>query len=295
MYQQQWNSFSLNCNRWKIVVLGGLFALVGVFAIAPFAQAAIPWDNDGNDGIWFNPANWNRNGNDNNTLPPGGDATGTAASTDTEISFGTASLNGGLGVIYDPRPGAPFIPVPDSVNDPPSGFSYQKINQLYISRDSTDTTVLTPDNTVTIRGDLEAAGNVIVGRSSGMAGLKTNGKIIQEGGLFKIPLSALDLGNSETGTRIGSGNGTYDYKGGSLEVSQDGGSGLRLAAGGSGGVSGIGRFITRVQRTRAMFACSTSTLRPTKVMPSSWPTALLMALASSSFTRPARMARGLFK
>jgi hypothetical protein len=230
----------------KISVFGmfgrpALMAFLTGLALTPathVAFAAIPWDGEGGDGIWFNPANWNRNENDNITLPPG-----SPTATDTDISPGTASLNGGLGVIYDPRPGAPFIPVPDAVNDPPPDFSYQKIAQLYISRDDPDVAGLVPDNTVTIRGDLEAQGNVIVGRSSGVLGTPTNGKIIQEGGLFKIPLNPLDLGNAETSARTGNANGTYDYRGGILEVSQDGGSGLRLAAGGSGGVGGIGRFV----------------------------------------------------
>jgi hypothetical protein len=98
---------------------------------------------------------------------------------------------------------------------------------------------------VTLRGDLESGGPVIVGRSSGVAGMATNGKIIHQSGLFKIPLSNMDLGNAEAAPRAGFGNGTYDYQGGNLEVSLEGGSGLRLAAGGGGGAGGIGRFIMR--------------------------------------------------
>jgi hypothetical protein len=55
----------------------------------------------------------------------------------------------------------------------------------------------------------------------------------------------MDLGQAEPAPRAGFGNGIYDYRGGSLEVSQTGGSGVRLAAGGSGGVGGVGRFIMR--------------------------------------------------
>jgi hypothetical protein len=226
-----------------------LAALLVILTLASGAIAAIPWDGEGNDGNWFNPANWDRNDNDNNTLPPGSPPG--AAPTDTDISPGTASLNGGLGVIYDTDltgdtgPDNPFFPVPETVNDPPVGYSYQSIAQLYISRDDPDIAGVTPDNTVTLRGDLESSGPVVVGRSSGVVGTPTNGKIIQQSGLFKVPLSNMDLGNAETGSRIGFGNGTYDYQGGRLEVSQDGGSGLRLAAGGGGGAGGIGRFIMR--------------------------------------------------
>jgi hypothetical protein len=217
-------------------------ALAALLLAAPVAKPAIPWDGEGNDGLWFNPANWNRNGNDNITLPPGSPTV-----TDTEVSLGTASLNGGLGVIYDPTPGpGTFFPPAEAVNDPPPDYGYQKIAQLYISRSANPAAAtVVPDNTVTIRGDLESTGPVIVGRSSGVAGQATNGKIIQEEGLFKIPLSNMDLGNAEAAPRGGFGNGTFDYRGGILEVSLDGGSGLRLAAGGGGGVGGHGRFIMR--------------------------------------------------
>jgi hypothetical protein len=225
----------------------GLIAFVLILTAAPFSFGAIPWDGGGNDGNWFNPTNWNRNDNDNITLPPGSPGV-----TDTEISAGTANLNGGLGVIFDTDlpgdtgPDNPFFPVPDSVNDPPTDYGYQKIAQLYISRSANPPSgSVVPDNAVTLRGDLESGGPVIVGRSSGVAGMATNGKIIQQSGLFKIPLSNMDLGNAETAPRAGFGNGTYDYQGGMLEVSLDGGSGLRLAAGGGGGAGGIGRFIMR--------------------------------------------------
>jgi hypothetical protein len=236
-----------NPNHLRAALVGSLVALVALLMTSPAAFAAIPWDGEGNDGNWFNPANWNRNDNDNNTLPPG-----TASVTDTEISFGTATLNNGLGIIYDTDlpgdtgPDNPFFPVPDSVNDPPGGFGYQQIAQLYISRSANPpATSVVPDNTLTLRGDLESGGPVIVGRSSGIAGTPTNGKIIQQSGLFKIPLSNMDLGNAEGSPRTGFGNGVYDYQGGKLEVSLDGGTGLRLAAGGSGGAGGIGRFIMR--------------------------------------------------
>ncbi|HEX2474233.1 MAG TPA: hypothetical protein VHK01_05785 [Lacipirellulaceae bacterium] len=247
MKVQQATKLISNPNPLRATSVGSLVAFMLILVTSPVALAAIPWDGGGNDGNWFNPANWNRNDNDNNTLPPG-----TSAVTDTEISFGTATLNGGLGVIYDTDlpgdtgPDNPFFPVPDSVNDPPAGFGYQQIAQLYISRSANPPSAsVVPDNTLTLRGDLESGGPVIVGRSSGVAGTATNGKIIQQSGLFKIPLSNMDLGNAEGSPRIGFGNGTYDYQGGKLEVSQDGGSGLRLAAGGGGGAGGIGRFIMR--------------------------------------------------
>jgi hypothetical protein len=225
-----------------MLALGAIALAFAVLLPAPKAMATIGYDGEGNDGIWFNPANWNRNSNSNLTLPPGDSASGV---TDTEISLGTASLNGGLGVIYNPMNGSPFFPPAGTVLPPPSGFGYQHIQQLYISRSASSPTTLVPDNTVTIQGDLQADGNVIVGRSSGVAGTATNGKIIHTAGLFSVPLSSMDLGANEQGinSRLGYGNGTFDYRGGNLEVSQSGGSGLRLSAGGTGGPGGIGRFI----------------------------------------------------
>jgi len=128
----------------------------------------------------------------------------------------------------------------------PAGYGPQIIAQLYISRSDNPPDVNpVPANKLTIRGDLQSTGPVIVGRSSGIAGVGSNGTIVQESGLFSIPNSNIDLGNAEPAPRAGYGNGTYDYKGGFLEVSQSGGSGVRLAAGGSGGVAGVGRFIMR--------------------------------------------------
>jgi hypothetical protein len=221
-------------------------ALLVTLATAPTAFGAIPWDGEGGDGIWFNPANWNRNMNDNNTLPPGGPPPN-SADTDTEISAGTATLNGGLGVIYNPTPGAPHFPVPDSVNDPPAGFGYQSIRELYISRAAASQAFVTPDNTVTIMGDLELSANMIVGRSSGSLTTSTNGRVNQTAGLVKVHFNAMDMGQREGGTRIGYGNGIYDYRGGILEASLQAGDfanhGIRLSAGGSAGTGGVGRFI----------------------------------------------------
>jgi hypothetical protein len=144
----------------------------------------------------------------------------------------------------DTGPDNPFFPVAESVNDPPAGFSYQHIVQLYISRSANPPApTIVPDNTLTLRGDLQADGPVIVGRSSGIAGMSTNGKIIHQSGFFNIALGAMDLGNSEGSPRAGFGNGVYDYQGGILEVSLEGGAGLRVAHGSSAGTGGRGRFI----------------------------------------------------
>jgi hypothetical protein len=223
------------------------FLLVGAAVLmnAVPAFAAIPWDGEGNDGLWFNPANWNRNMNSNDILPPGNLATGV---TDTEISAGTATLNGGMGVIYDPTPGpGTFFPPAASITFPVD-FGAQKIRELYIGRSANPPAATpVPDNTLTIKGDLELTANMVVGRSSGSLTVPTNGRVNQLAGDVLIPLNALDLGQREGGGRIGYGNGTYDYRGGTLDVARDASDvnnhGIRLAAGGSQGTGGVGRFI----------------------------------------------------
>ena len=221
--------------RYRLLSLGSAVAL-NLLAFS-FAQAANSWDAAGNTHWWFNPANWSKD-----VLPPNNDAINTL--TDTQINIGTGAWDQGFGVLYDPANDPGFAAAQAATF--PAGYGPQKIAQLYISRaDNPPDPTAVPTNKLTIRGDLESTGPVIVGRSSGIAGVATNGTIIQESGLFKIPNNNMDLGQAEPAPRAGYGNGIYDYRGGSLEVAQTGGSGLRLAAGGSGGVGGVGRFIMR--------------------------------------------------
>ena len=205
--------------------------------------AAIPWDGEGNDGLWFNPANWNRNDNDNITLPPGSPTV-----TDTEISLGTASLNGGLGVIYNPTPGpGTFFPPADAVNDPPPDYSYQKIAQLYISRSANPPappscrTIL-----LTLRGDLESTGPVIVGRSSGVVGHDDQRQNHPgERHVSSCSIATLILEMRRDRLAPATATARTITAAASWKFRRSGGSGLRLAAGGAGGVAGIGRFIMR--------------------------------------------------
>jgi hypothetical protein len=189
-------------------------------------MGAIVWDGEGGTNYWFNPLNWDRDMNNNTTLPPGN---ATSGATDTQINAAPPA-----GVLYDPETD-PGFPPPGSITFP-AGFGPQRIRELYISRNTPNSNLLTID------GDLELSATMIVGRSSGTAGLATNGRINQTGGTVKVNFAAIDLGATDT-SNPGLGNGIYDYRGGVLEVSLEGGAGIRISHGGSAGTGGRGRFI----------------------------------------------------
>src|SRR4051794_2584932 len=160
-----------------------------------FAQAANTWDASSGTQWWFDPANWSKN-----VLPPNNDAVNTL--TDTQINIGTGAWDQGFGVVYDPAHDPGFAAAQTATF--PAGYGPQIIAQLYISRSDNPPDVNpVPANKLTIRGDLQSTGPVIVGRSSGIAGVGSNGTIVQESGLFSIPNSNIDLGNAEPAPRAG--------------------------------------------------------------------------------------------
>ncbi|MCA9238130.1 MAG: PEP-CTERM sorting domain-containing protein [Planctomycetales bacterium] len=135
----------------------------------------------------------------------------------TEISSGPFSVNIGGGQVREMGP--------------------QTLYRMYISRNTTNS------NTLTIKsGDLAVGSTIIVGRSGSTSEAQNLGQVVQTGGIFRIPSNTLDMGQSESS---GWGNGTYDYRGGTLEVQQyTGAGGIRLSAGSSTtGAGGIGKFI----------------------------------------------------
>jgi hypothetical protein len=214
-----------------IKVTAACTASIAVLLAATLAQGAINWDGEAGTPWWFNPVNWNVNSNANNLLPPNG-----GSAFDAQINIGSGAWDlFGEGVVYDPA-NDPHFADAQSLPYPPDRGP-QIIDQLYISRNTTN------HNLLTIKGDLTSMANVIVGRSgsTGTAPEQQNlGRINQLSGAFKVPLNVLDLGQREGS---GWGNGIYDYRGGVLEVSLDGGNGLRLSPGGSAGPGGHGRFI----------------------------------------------------
>jgi hypothetical protein len=204
------------------------------------ARAAISWDAGSGTQYWFDPVNWS-----NNVLPPSNGAVPPAA-TDTDITIATTGLPGGEGIVYDPSAGDPnFANVGSQVF--PTGFDAQTIQQLYVARAATNTKlpgVPTGDGLITLKGDLTATGNVIIGRSSNVRDVATNGTVIQKGGKFVATTGTMDLAQTET-SQDGMGNGTWDYRAGTMDISRDGGSGLRLSNGTNslaldGQVSGAG-------------------------------------------------------
>lgn len=223
------------------ITFGSMRFFLGALAIgsalAPSAFAAISWDRGGNSDWWFDPVNWSRDQDEGGPfLPPSQGQPVT--STDTQINgVGGAPQTVGANVVYDPAVD-PFRTAADSLPfDTANGYGPQTLNQLYISRNTVN------HNVLNINGNLTINANAIVGRSgsTGTAPEQQNeGKIIQTGGLLAVPNNVLDLGQREAS---GWGNGVYDYRGGTLQVSLTGGAGIRLAPGGSAGTGGVGKFI----------------------------------------------------
>jgi hypothetical protein len=211
----------------------------------------------GGTQFWFNPMNWSA-GN----LPPNSTTVGTV--TDTGIDQGTSALPGGEGVVYDPANDPGFAAALTATY--PAGFGAQNIQQFYIGRYVASTPTPTANNLLTIKGDLTVSGTAfIVGRSSGVDGVATNATIVQTGGVLKTTAEPVDLGGADT-SQAGIGNGTYDYRGGSLELGTDpvtgGGAGLRLSNGSNTvnaittlptGASGIGKIIMHNPATGGHF------------------------------------------
>jgi hypothetical protein len=251
--------------RLASAVLPFVIAAISSLFMASRASAAISWDSlsqtsgGGAAGSgtqwWFDPLNWSAQNSASTPpyhLPPTNDG---SAVTDTQINVGSVALPGGEGVVYDPTNDPNFAAAQGLTY--PAGYGPQSINQLYISRSGFNTTTQTatpsdPSNLLTIKGDLTVQGQMIVGRSSGTRGVATNATVIQKSGMLQVTLSSLDLAQTDTGNGgLGYGNGTFDYRGGTLEVSQAGGAGLRLSVGTNSaatdglpaGAGGVGKFI----------------------------------------------------
>ena len=210
-------------------------AIITMLPAAPSAQAGVTWDAGNNTQWWFDPVNWS-----NNTLPPDN---GSGSATDTQINLGTGAWDLGEGVVYDPNNDPGFAATSGMTF--PSGYGAQIIDNLYISRNTPET------NLLTIKGDLDILDYPVIGRSSGTDGVATTGQITQMGGVVTVPNDDFQLAGPDT-SNAGIGNGTYDYRGGTLDISTVGGSGLRMSHGSTStngttgeptGASGVARFI----------------------------------------------------
>ena len=215
---------------------------------------AIVWDGEAGTPYWFNPVNWRTSSNSNAVLPPSNDSA-PPGPTDTQIDSGTGPWDLGEGVVYDPANDPSFAAATTLTY--PLGFGPQSIQALYVSRATNGSNPIStpvPNNLLTIKGDLSIGFNVVIGRSSGIDGLTTNAMVVQKSGLVSVPITLVDLGGPDT-VQAGNANGTWDYRGGSLEIGVGplgGGNGLRLSNGSSSlnsvtgratGPSGVGKFI----------------------------------------------------
>jgi hypothetical protein len=228
-----------------ICIIASLFSRASYAANTWDSQALTGNNNPAGDNTqwWFDPYNWSGATPGDavaHFLPPSLDAAG-SASTDTQINVGTTTLPGGQGVVYDPSSNDPNFATAGSYNYPTGGFGPQVIGALYIARNTTATNVLT------IKGDLQVGlgantSAFQVGRSGSSTGSQNLGEIIQTAGTVTAPTSNLDIGQWEAS---GWGNGTYDYRGGTLDVYNNlTNHGIRISHGSAGnGTGGVGRFI----------------------------------------------------
>src|SRR4051812_8039958 len=216
------------------------------------AKAAITWDAGSSTQWWFDPVNWSSTAND--LVPPSTrDATtGAISATDAQINTGTGSLPGGEGVVYDPTNDPNFssaaarpYPTGSTLTTTSLARDYgpQTLFRFYLTRNTTNADVVTIKS-----GDLAIESTTIIGRSGSTgtgAGQQNLGEVIQTGGIVRFPLIGVDIGQRETS---GWGNGTWDYRGGTLEVGEETGGtvALRLSHGSTTagvGAGGQGRFI----------------------------------------------------
>ena len=240
---------------------------VTLFAITvPAAYGGNNWNKPtGGTQWWFDPTNWSVG-----ALPPTNSTT-TPAVTDTDVIVSTDTLPGGEGIVFDPSNNDPnFANAINLVSQEPAGFGPQytgttytgyTIQQLYLGRkQGTDPSITPVNSMVTLKGDLTATGNILLGRSSGTRDVAVNATLVQKSGTLLGTLGSFDLGQVET-TQNGYGNATYDYQGGTADISRDGGSGLRLSQGSSSnaldgapaGASGIGKLIMHNPATPGYF------------------------------------------
>lgn len=238
------------------------------------SRAAISWDNGANTNWWFDPVNWS---DANGYLPPYQSADGTnnpyPAANDAQINNGWNVANGGEGVIYDPDHDPNYAAVASATyfSPPFDVLKGQVLNRFYLSRNTPNTNILTIKSG-SITFDARAADpnapvitntngsmtdyrgtqapTIIIGRSGSTETVQNEGRVIQLGGSFSTGAGAttLDIGQREAPTATNTanwGNGTWDYRGGTLLVQQTTGSqGIRLSGGSTtNGTGGVGKFI----------------------------------------------------
>jgi hypothetical protein len=185
-------------------------------------------------------------------LPPSQDnasAPGTPVNIDLQVNLGTGTWDiTGEGVVYDPV-NDPFFSQAANLRYPTGStlatnsilmrdYGPQTLYRFYVSRNTTNS------NLVTIKsGDLAIESTTIIGRSGSTAAAGNLGQVVQTGGIVRFPLIGVDIGQRETS---GWGNGVWDYRGGTLEVSEEGTGALRLSHGSTTagvGPGGSGRVI----------------------------------------------------
>lgn len=245
---------------WKFLSLATVAA---VLLAAPVAQAAISFET-AVDQWWFNPQNWSQGGE---LLPPGqyiDDEMPELGIIPTDAQVNDGYFLGADGVVFDPD-NDPYYD--DALLlDYPTGsilvddtslpveqrreFGPQTLYRFYVSRHTTNTNVVTVKSGDLMFAPIDGSGSiVIIGRSGSTPEDANLGKLVQEGGIIRMPYTDLDLGHKEfdeaTGTLRQPGNGIYEYKGGTLDVGYANDNQIRVSHGSTdqAGAGGHGRII----------------------------------------------------
>lgn len=246
--------------------LGVLVASCAAVLLAATLAPAQTWEASGGTPWWFDPENWSEA--DAMLIPPMGDVDNDPMTND-DLAVSTTSVNfvantvdnmwnQGDGVVYDPTNDPNFANAGNLRFVDPWGP--QKAWRLYVGNAgavNSEEEAVTDLVQLTIRGDLSSDSDPAegeprwwIGRSSGFGNVGANALVVQESGVVTHNFGDLDLGSINTGVTGTFGNGTWDYRGGTLEQGFDTTflapvRRLRLSAGGSTGTGGVGTFILR--------------------------------------------------
>ncbi len=234
----------------------GLFVVATAALMAMVASPALgatAFDAGGGDAWWFNFLNWSQGsgvyaeGEDPadppNYLPPAKDiGLGFVDPNPTDVQINDGVFLGAEGVVFDPD-NDPYYNDAEYMSQFafPTGYGPQDLQRFYVGRNVNSDDNPTLYNLLTIKSGDVTVERTIIGRSGEEGNL---GRVNQLGGAFRVPSEDLHIGHRE---ESGVGNGIWDYRGGTLDVSVDGGDGIKLSSGGEDarGSGGIGTFIMR--------------------------------------------------
>jgi len=227
----------LQRHRWDLFqVIGRSLAVAMLTAslvlLSSTAARALIWDAQAATDVWFDPVNWNTNGNSNLLIPASTLDSTTIAEGDADDYIGydlsEAIINyrpgqtdpgqwdaDGEGVVYDPVRDATAFASAATLNYPPNGYDRDTIWRLFLANSTAEDATanggpITGLAKLTIRGNLDtlnmpptgsaatADTRFQVGRSSGVENVAGNGLVVQESGVVRNNTGDVDLGSIQT-------------------------------------------------------------------------------------------------